>query len=711
MKESEPIELPTLRVLPDTLDDKIRQLLLSPTHMLKIQKMLDMTELIFPDIELPVVMIIRSLATAFLENDAEYNIDEAIEYGNNFSFPTFVHENHAQQLIDLDYDLEKLVSKVQGVDILSRFNLQRVQLWDQSDPDIDRLYSLAQGMTIHPDPDFKPNGRIGIPKMRSKYRKVSTAVNRILYESYNSNLIIILPTWLIKTQPGIHYSLTGWAPKRGKRCGRVTIDPSNLGQNEGTPLNSKSMKLQAREIWGQICLPTLSNLACMILDMANKYGWDKIILWKKDLKGAFTLLNFHPSVCHLLANELTEGLVAIYTSGLFGLGEMPFMFNVISRALNRAFNIKLNGTTMIFVDDTQGVSQITELTEDMHKADTIIRSLTGPDSVAKQKDESGRVIEWIGWNFDLDGQSISISFRNFNKVLYGMFELDEHLPIKAKYMDKIASWASRYTEVCRFMSPFTQQLYHECVSIKKKDSSHLISPDTIFCIRLWRVVLLVMNLHPDSFKCRIHEFRVTIPDIIIEYDGSLIGIGFIISLRSEGSNTLLKYASIPFPFNLDQDSSYQNSAEFIALTMSFACLLGMGIRGKSVKLIGDSIASLTWASKDRFWSSRAQRAALLFVSLGQVSRNYTNDNEHIPGVQNIEPDMLSRLSIPPRLAQFPQRAFDISSHSIMTSFLQWCDPTRSFFNQTDGVTECDPDWVTILSLTKELSLSTQPHSI
>jgi hypothetical protein len=35
-------------------------------------------------------------------------------------------------------------------------------------------------------------------------------------------------------------------------------------------------------------------LVKMVLTSADLHGWDNIILWKKDLKGAFNLLNYNP---------------------------------------------------------------------------------------------------------------------------------------------------------------------------------------------------------------------------------------------------------------------------------------------------------------------------------------------------------------------------------------------------------------------------------
>ena len=56
-----------------------------------------------------------------------------------------------------------------------------------------------------------------------------------------------------------------------------------------------AIKLQ----WGQIRHPNVDLLVRMVLTADDKNGWDNIILWKKDLKGAYNLLNYNLDYCKL----------------------------------------------------------------------------------------------------------------------------------------------------------------------------------------------------------------------------------------------------------------------------------------------------------------------------------------------------------------------------------------------------------------------------
>ena len=90
-----------------------------------------------------------------------------------------------------------------------------------------------------------------------------------------------------------------------------------------TPLNGSAHdKDQLRTAialkWGEIKHPTVDQLVHMALIAADIHGWDHIILWKKDLQGAFNLLNYNPDYCKWFAFPLTGDIVVIHLAGLFG---------------------------------------------------------------------------------------------------------------------------------------------------------------------------------------------------------------------------------------------------------------------------------------------------------------------------------------------------------------------------------------------------------
>ena len=55
-----------------------------------------------------------------------------------------------------------------------------------------------------------------------------------------------------------------------------------------------------------------------ILTFADGWGMSNVVLWKTDLKGAFSLLKFDPDDVHLMASFLTSGHLYIGIRGNFG---------------------------------------------------------------------------------------------------------------------------------------------------------------------------------------------------------------------------------------------------------------------------------------------------------------------------------------------------------------------------------------------------------
>jgi hypothetical protein len=84
--------------------------------------------------------------------------------------------------------------------------------------------------------------------------------------------------------------------------------------------------------------------------------------------------------------------------------------------------------------------------------------LLGPNSIAdnpaKLKREYGKVLDVIGWRIDLDLHLISMSPRNGLKLAYTFFDYDIKALIKVKVLQKMASLASRASQICPFMKPF-----------------------------------------------------------------------------------------------------------------------------------------------------------------------------------------------------------------------------------------------------------------
>ena len=413
----------------------------------------------------------------------------------------------------------------------------------------------------------------------------------------------------------------------------------------------------SKAMCGKIDLPTVTDLARMVLgqvDRVESLGLSSkdLVMWKMDLKGAFTLLFFKPSDCGLLALPMTGNLVYIPIAGNFGLTLFPFFFNVISRSLKRRILQMIKGGCCIYSDDIQGCCLLSELASELDIVRRCISDLLGSDAIAEDKTDTGRVIEWIGWSFDLDTMSISLAERNYYKTLYGYLTVSRGQHIRVKTLHTLSSWASRYVFVCPEMTPFSGYLYaafkgylNDETLIELPDSAYLV-------IVLWRMFFMLLKLDPQEFTLPLASLRpVSDPTFLLEVDGCPEGIGCIIYTRGDGGEWEAIFAfSWCKEYSLDNDSRYQNSMEFIACVMGIACLCWLGFDHESVAILGDNKASLAWIKAMAFRPGASTSAALCFVLLHRVFSLQVAHTDFRAGVSNVLADPLSRGAEPSSLA-------------------------------------------------------------
>ena len=115
--------------------------------------------------------------------------------------------------------------------------------------------------------------------------------------------------------------------------------------------------------------------SCGVVD---REGIGEVMLWAKDLKGAFTLLRFHPSQSRLFALGLVCGLTTICPCGNFGWAGTPYAFNVVSRTLDVITKDTIEGAGLWYVDDRNAGSNRRTYEKDFSRIDVEVRTLLGP---------------------------------------------------------------------------------------------------------------------------------------------------------------------------------------------------------------------------------------------------------------------------------------------------------------------------------------------
>ena len=635
------------------------------------------------------IEVYKILEYAFRTVDQEYGIREANLWADSFQFPPEVMWRDTIELGNCNWNLTELAKQKNGLLINDRFSRERLlTLWDKNDPDFPFLMDLAAGVPVWLDPDFIPT--LNPPPLSPAYCSVSSVINKLCFEQWVAGQAIILPLSVLTQWECTHTKRVsfsgkfGWVRKHGTPAGRPTNNYSYDNHKNGL-INTEEVKSVVKDFYGKIELAQLGELMEMVNEQVNiAHGnWSSISLWKMDLKGAFALLNFKPEDVGLLTMTLTGDLGFVSLVGNFGLSQYPFIFSVISRVLMRAIRKDISGDLRIFVDDLMGVCLLENQVSDMRIARSIVENLLGPYSVSEKKTFTGPILDWIGWEINLQMKTVTIADHNLYKTLYGFFNIQQDQQITVREIQRLASWAARYTLICRYMRPFTYYLFQSIKGRTHSEAKIKIEGSLWMVVQLWQIFLILCKLKPVQYARSIRSFAYPqSPMIWLSYDASLTGVGFILRLNNpELSETpredIIAAVSYDTSYNIiSGDSSYQNTMEFIAVMLGMFYIAQLGYRNINVYIIGDNTSSLHWCSHERFRGGRSNGSAIAFVILAASIGNEITAHHYITSEDNHECDQLSR-GIRPRSLGIPRdKCPQLHRDDLFVEFAQLLDPTH-----------------------------------
>jgi hypothetical protein len=318
--------------------------------------------------------------------------------------------------------------------------------------------------------------------------------------------------------------------------------------------------------------------------------------------------------------------------------------------------------------------------QDMAQATAHIRALLGPDSVAEDKTEWGRILILLGWEFNLNLRTVTASRRNLLKAIHAFFSIDIDGMVLLEDIERVASYASRYSILCRAMRPYTAALHRATTAY---GGNHHAQPRTLTeharCdVIMWRSYLCLLRMDTANFARSLESFRPRAPSVLIEYDASLEALGVGISVLRPGRSKfeLVGYSQLVLPYKTDKNSSYQNTNEYAAVLLGLALIkqehLVQG--GFAYNVIGDNTTSLSWIKKGRAASVLARRSNIGYSMLEIDLDATVAEVEHVAGIYNKVYDGLSRgltgrqVGLPEDLEVF------LTPDSMATRYIALCNP-------------------------------------
>lgn len=564
---------------------------------------------------------------AYVWADQQFGLEEAREWAQGYRVPEAVVKADLDALERAGGNLVEMARRARRDRWSNRLSLDRVEaMIAQENPERDKLTELATiGIRVLLPEKFTPSGIRGRPPIRKKLLQAGGAVEKMIVENFrDKGLAAVLPVSVIEEMgeqgAGVHMHTLSHAPKHDSRKGRNVGDLGACG--EGTPLNSEETKKMADDKWGNIVNVDLQGLITMIQNFwedtrakDDTAVWEDVVLWKMDLSGAFTLLDMAPEDVPLVAAEMQGGFVALFYCGMFGWSPMPAVFQVLTRAIKWELQQvgRLKGRMDMYVDDMVGVSLRRHMDEDMGAARHLCTKLLGEGSVEEKKTEWGRRMTFIGWDIDLDKKLVTLAKKNALKALYG-FSTEgarERVPMTA--IQRWASWAERYGEICWYMKPFRRILYG-AVRKEFEHKSVKLPRRVRMVVRLYQALMALTVVKEQSFTRSLDSFVRKPPTLTIQFDGSLTGVGVTWFTRHGRRETVLGGIAVSLRMlDFGDDSSNQNCAEFIGVMIGLIGAIENSWDTSAIWLRGDSTTALAWAEGGRFRSERVMNAAMVMA--------------------------------------------------------------------------------------------------
>ena len=631
-------------------------------------------------------VILDALKQAHIASDEYYSLANAVAWNTTFEFPQSAVAADHQLWQECGQDFTLLCKTKQSKLAANRLSVERVKrtfgehgdkVQGMAHKDFLLLLDFAaNGITPIIGYDFVPEAT-NIPPLRARYEKVVHTVNCLLFDQFKNGTMLIMTTAQAQTIPGVHFSPQHHAESKGKPEGRVIGDLSGQHDPAYTPLNGTANSKDAlrtliSDTWGEIKHPTIVQLVHMVLSAADAHGWDALILWKKDLKGAFNLLNYNPAFCRLFAFPLSNGITMIHLAGLFGWIGMPHAFQVLTRSLQALCCQIISGLCHWYVDDLMAVSPITTYVTDSDIVDLEVQLLLGEGSIAKKKSQCARALEFLGWIIDLDQRTVTLCDRNLHKFLHALFCFDTVTKISINHIQRIASLASRTSMLSRHMRPYTHELH---IITSAYSNPHIRISLTLVAqsdILMWRSFVLLLVARPALLSRTLNSFRPQHPQYCFKYDASLFRIA--VGVYTADTDLLLTFAAVDLPFVVNNEARRQNTMEFIAIIFGLLLCWRQGLTTFHYNLHGDSKSSLAWAQANRVNSMLARRGNIVFTTLSMHLDANVAEATHIPGTLNVVFDGLSRNVHPSELGLDVSKEYNAANDASMLSFLRLCDP-------------------------------------
>jgi hypothetical protein len=195
----------------------------------------------------------------------------------------------------------------------------------------------------------------------------------------------------------------------------------------------------------------------------------------------------------------------------------------------------------MYIDDVIGVCFAAEVESDLSNTRGICTLLLGSGAVADDKTEHGVRLDIIGYTVCLPTMRVLIASKNFLTALHRFISTDVRGRINLRAAQRLASWGTRYAEMCRLMRPFCTALYRGTWGRTDEFALFFIPTATVVAIQCWRAMLCLVRHRETEYTRSIMSFADDTPVLVVEFDSS---VGLIWYRTDHGAEVALGVSAV-----------------------------------------------------------------------------------------------------------------------------------------------------------------------
>lgn len=539
--------------------------------------------------------------------------------------------------------------------IINNILLQDPPAIFDSFPELNRLRTLFhEGAKILTTPGFMPNNLLGgLP--RAKYCRLSRPIHILLGRAQQKGLLLLCSISALRhalAADGLqgHTSPIHWTPKPTNPLGRQLVDYSATDGGHQA-LNSPDLLPSLEHRYGRLQLPTLSNFLALLDLVARAFPGD-ILISKIDIKDAFHRIRLNPVDTSLMCFRLVDDIAGICLVGNFGYSGLPAIYGLITRALQHVHDkwcMEKFGTTLslIYVDDMVIFSPALAGDAPVKAAVEQANSLLSGCGDAIQHSKLvllQRTCDVIGWSVSAQHWWFSPSHRGIMKLIYVFFVVTPADPLRlpVHHIQRLQGLTCRYSEGLPLLKPFSYSFSNALrTACPCKHQTRRVSATMRQDIWVWRCVVYTIAHTPQGqiLSCPIHWLtEQAIPSStrhVVYVDASTSAKTVAVYAPQWGYYIVWQWP------NHWPELPHINVLEFLATALGALLMLALAPDHASIVVYSDNTTALSWAHKRRA-SSPLCFVLLLTIVISQVRRRSFIVYTHVPGVQNVAADALSR---------------------------------------------------------------------